>query len=54
MVAIENVLLAAVSVFALALRVIGVFAFLWTREVHLAFLAPPYAVLFVQGLILTF
>lgn len=53
MVAIENVLLAAVSVFALALTVIGVIAVRRTRDVHLAFLAAAFAVFFVKGLVLT-
>ena len=53
MVAIENVLLAAVSVFALALTVIGVIAVRRTRDVHLAFLTAAFAVFFVKGLVLT-
>lgn len=51
--AIENVLLAAVSVFALALTVIAVFAFRRTRDGHLVFLAAAFGVFFLKGLILT-
>ncbi len=53
MVAIENVLLAAVSVFALALTVIAVTAVRRTRDVQLGFLASAFAVFFVKGLVLT-
>jgi hypothetical protein len=53
MVAIENVLLAAVSVFALALTVIAVLAFRRTRDVHLIFLAAAFGVFSVKGLLLT-
>ena len=53
LVAIENILLAAVSVFALALTVIAVIAIRRTRDLHIAFLAAAFAVFFVKGLILT-
>ncbi len=53
MVAIENVVLAAVSVFALALTVISVFAFRRTRDAHLLFLAAAFGVFFVKGIVLT-
>ncbi|TLZ44048.1 MAG: hypothetical protein E6K19_05715 [Methanobacteriota archaeon] len=53
MVAIENVLLAAVSVFALALTVIAVLAFRRTRDAHLIFLAIAFGVFFLKGLLLT-
>ena len=53
MVAIENILLAAVSVFALALTVIAVLAIRRTRDLHVVFLAAAFAVFFVKGLILT-
>lgn len=53
MVAIENVLLAAESVFALALTVIAVLAFRRTRDAHLIFLATAFGVFFLKGLVLT-
>ncbi|HYU06595.1 MAG TPA: hypothetical protein VEM77_05400 [Thermoplasmata archaeon] len=53
MVAIENVFLAAVSVFALALTVISVLAFRRSRDAHLVFLAAAFGVFFVKGLVLT-
>ena len=53
MVAIENILLAAVSVFALALTVIAALAFRRTRDVHIVFLAAAFGVFFVKGLLLT-
>jgi len=52
-VAIENVLLAAVSVFALALTVIAVIAFRRTGDRHLVFLAAAFGVFFLKGLLLT-
>jgi hypothetical protein len=52
-VAIENVLLAAVSVFALALTIIAMIAVRRTRDAHLAFLAAAFGVFFVKGLLLT-
>jgi hypothetical protein len=52
-VAIENVLLAAVSVFAFALTLIAVIAFRRTRDGHLVFLAAAFGVFFLKGLILT-
>ena len=51
--AIENILLAAVSVFALALTLIAVLAIRRTRDLHVVFLAAAFAVFFVKGLILT-
>jgi hypothetical protein len=53
LVAIENILLAAVSVFALALTVIAVIAFRRTSDRHLVFLVGAFAVFFVKGLLLT-
>jgi hypothetical protein len=53
MVAIENVLLAAVSVFALALTIIAVLAFRRSRDAHLIFLAVAFGVFFLKGLLLT-
>jgi len=52
-VAIENVLLAAVSVFALALTLIAVLAFRRTRDLHIVFLAAAFGVFFLKGLLLT-
>lgn len=51
--AIENILLAAVSVFALALTVIAVLAIRRTRDVHIVFLAAAFGVFFAKGLLLT-
>jgi hypothetical protein len=53
LVAIENIVLAAVTVFALALTVIALLAVRRTRDAHLAFLAAAFAVFFVKGLALT-
>jgi predicted membrane protein len=52
-VAIENILLAAVSVFSLALTLIAVLAFRRTRDQHLIFLAAAFGVFFLKGLLLT-
>lgn len=51
--AIENVLLAAVSVFALALTGIAIAAFRRTRDSHLIFLVAAFAVFFLKSLLLT-
>lgn len=51
--AIENVLLAAVSVFALALTGIAIVAFRRTRDRHLIFLVAAFAVFFLKSLLLT-
>lgn len=51
--AIENVLVAAVSVFALALSVIAVLAFRRTRDFHIVLLASAFGLFFVKGLLLT-
>ena len=51
--AIENVLLAAVSVFALALTVIAVLAYRRARDSHLVFLGAAFGVFFLKGLLLT-
>ena len=48
---LANVLLAAVSVFALALTVVAVLAFRRTRDVHLVFLATAFAVFSAKGLL---
>lgn len=53
MVAIENVILAAVSVFSLALTVIAILAFRRTRDVHMVFLAAAFGVFFLKALLLT-
>jgi hypothetical protein len=52
-VAIENVLLAAVSVFAFALTLIALIAFRRTRDGHLVFLAAAFGTFFLKGLLLT-
>ena len=52
-VAIENILLAAVSVFALALTLIAVLAFRRTRDLHIVFLAAAFGAFFLKGLLLT-
>lgn len=53
MVAIENILLAAVSVFALALTAIAVLAFRRTSDVHIVFLVAAFAGFFLKSLVLT-
>jgi len=53
MVAIENVLLAAESVFALALTVIAVLALRRAKDMHLAYLAAAFGVFFLKALLLT-
>jgi len=53
MVAIENVLLAAESVFALVLTVIAVLALRRAKDVQLAFLAAAFGVFFLKALFLT-
>ncbi len=53
MVAIENIILAAVTVFALALTIIAVLALRRTRDVHLGFLAAAFALFSAKGLFLT-
>lgn len=53
MVALENILLAAVSVFALVLTVIAVLAWRRTRDNPMLFLAAGFCVFFVKGLVLT-
>src|SRR5438128_12058402 len=53
MVAIENVLLAAESVFALVLTVIAVLALRRAKDVHLAYLAAAFGVFFLKALVLT-
>lgn len=53
MVAYENVILAAVSVFALALTVIAVLAWRRTKDGHLLFLAGAFVLFFFKGVLLT-
>ncbi len=53
MVAVENVLLAAVSVFALALTAIAILACRRSRDSRLLFLGAAFTVFFVKGLLLT-
>ncbi len=53
MVAIVNVILAAVTVFAFALTTIAVLAWRRARDVHMLFLAAAFAVFFGKGLFLT-
>ncbi|HLQ42197.1 MAG TPA: hypothetical protein VK189_05025 [Thermoplasmata archaeon] len=53
MVAIENILLAAESVFALVLTVIAVLALRRAKDVQLAFLAAAFCVFFLKALLLT-
>src|SRR5947209_6394028 len=53
MVAIENVLLAAESVFALALTVIAVLALRRAKDTHLAYLAAAFGVFFLKALLFT-
>ncbi len=53
MVAVENVLLAAVTVFAFALAVIAILAWRRAREGHLLLLSVAFVVFFAKGLFLT-
>ena len=53
MVAVENVLFAALTVFALALTVIAVLAWRRARDVHLLLLTAAFTLFFVNGLVLT-
>src|SRR3989442_2123937 len=53
MVAIENVLLAAESVFALVLTVIAVLALRRAKDMHLAYLAAAFGIFFLKALVLT-
>ena len=51
--AIENVLLAAESIFALALTVIAVLALRRAKDTHLAYLAAAFGVFFLKALLFT-
>ena len=53
MVAIENILLAAVAVFALALTVIALLAWRRTGDRHMLVLAAAFGAFFAKGLTLT-
>ncbi len=53
MVAIVNVLLAAVTVVAFALAAISLVAWRRARDVHLLLLSAAFAIFFVKGLFLT-
>ncbi len=53
MVAYENIVLAAVSVFALALTAIAVLAWRRTKDAHLLFLAGAFVLFFFKGILLT-
>ncbi len=53
MVAIVNVLLAAVTVVAFALCAISILAWRRVRDVHMILLATAFAIFFVKGLFLT-
>ena len=53
LVAIENFLVAAVTVFAFALTVIGAAAFRRARDSHLLLLAIAFGLFFAKGLVLT-
>ncbi len=53
MVAIVNVILAAVTVVAFALTAIAVLAWRRARDAHMLFLAAAFAVFFGKGLLLT-
>lgn len=53
MVAIVNVLLAAVTVVAFALAAISLLAWRRARDTHLLLLAGAFAIFFVKGLFLT-
>lgn len=53
MVAVVNVLLASVTVVALALCAISLLAWRRARDVHLILLSAAFAIFFVKGLFLT-
>lgn len=53
MVAVVNILLAAVTVVAFALCVIALIAWYRVREVHMLLLGGAFAIFFVKGLFLT-
>ena len=53
MVAVVNVLLAAVTVVAFALSTISLVAWRRVREVHMLLLTTAFAIFFVKGLFLT-
>ncbi len=53
MLAVENILFAALTVFAFALTVIGFLAWRRARDGHLLILTAAFAVFFVKGLFLT-
>lgn len=53
MVAIVNILLAAVTVVALALCIIALVAWRRVRDVHMILLSVAFAIFFVKGLFLT-
>ncbi len=53
MVAIVNILLAAVTVVAFALCTISLLAWRRARDAHLVLLAAAFAIFFVKGLFLT-
>jgi len=52
-VAIENILLAAVSVVSFALTAIAVLAYRRTHDAHLVLLAAAFGAFFVKGLAMT-
>jgi fatty acid desaturase len=54
MVAIENILLAAVTVFAFALTVIALLSWRRVRDGHFLLLGAAFAAFFAKGLFLTF
>ena len=53
MIAVENILFAALTVFAFALAVISLLAWRLARDSHLLFLGAAFVVFFVKGLFLT-
>lgn len=52
MVALENVIVAAVTVVALALAVISTFAYRRTRDTHLLFLTAAFSLFATKGFVL--
>ncbi len=52
-VAVENIIVPAVMVFAFTLTVIAVLAWRRTRDAHVVFLGGAFAAFFVKGLVLT-
>lgn len=53
MVAVENIIVAAVTVIAFALTIIAILAWHRARDIHLLLLAGGFSLFFVKGVVLT-